>query len=605
MTDVDEVPSSLLFAELRKVAASRARMTVPQSRSGRRSMSVDTMLKKDRAGSLWKDHLPGGLADRKTPADFPSDKLREGVSVEREHASDPAIQAEIAMDHITEDPNYYPKLKRMEAGEKQAGLMDVLKTPIPGTKDWFVNTGKAGLQGAKAITGKAPIVPAMRAANSVVPRASGAMRTAGHAALRGGNSISEAEMQRLGFGDLLKSGAARPEATLKDFQEKLKPGDILLTRAVHQSLMSKIISGVQHSDFGHSALYIGNGRVIDTRNRGEGVIQTSLSEVYKKWGGGGRDIRAYAPSATAEQRDQAIARAKELLGTPYNTLGAVRLLLPAAKNKGIEPGKPKKVICSELIARAYPDLPFAAGKNRAHVLPVDIAKSPLTARVAEVNHGPAKVAFKLQGQTSVQGIPIAIENRKVSVRKGTDPDGTPWRTVYKIPYGYIKGTEGNDGEEIDAYVGPHKDATEVYVIHQHKIDGKGYDEDKVMFGFLSEADARKAYLDHYNKVGPKLLGPISTIKMDDLKKRLEQRRRHTKLSYVTGGSGSGITGNRMAMLDMDEKPERTKPGDVPSMDGTNPGTAGIVRREAGPEMATVLPTNGALANSQTGATTRL
>lgn len=392
-------------------------------------MSVTTMLKKDSAGTLWKDHLPGGLADKKKPADFPPEKLREGVQVEREHTSNPAIQTEIAMDHITEDPNYYPKLRRMEAGEKQAGLMDVLKTPIPGTKDWFVNTGKAGLQGAKAITGRAPIVPAMRAANSVVPRASGAMRTAGHAALRGGNSISEAEMQRLGFGDLLKSGS------------------------VHPAL--------------------------------------------------------------------------------------------------------------------------------------------------------AKLAYKLQGHTSVQGIPIAIENRKGSVRKGTDPDGTPWRTVYKIPYGYIQGTEGKDGEEIDAYVGPHKDAPEVYVIHQHKLDGTGYDEDKVMFGFLSEEEARKAYLAHYNKVGPKLLGPISTIRLDDLKKRLEKRRKHTKLAYVTGGSGSGITGNRMAMLDMDEKPERTKPGDVPSMDGTNPGTAGIVRREAGPEMATVMPTNGALANSQTGATTRL
>lgn len=519
MPDVPEVPVSALFAGLRKLAASRARMTVPQSRSGRRPMSVTTMLKKDQTGSLWKDHLPGGLADKKKPSDFSAAKLREGRAVEREHTSSPALQTEIAMDHIAEDPEYYPKLRRMEAGEKRAG-------------------------------------------------------------------------------------ASIAEPKLKDFQARLKPGDILLTRAVHPTLMSKIISGVQHSDFGHSALYVGGGRVIDTRNRGEGVIQTSLDDIYNKWGGG-RDIRAYAPRATEEQRSRAIARAKELVGTPYNTLGAARLLLPAAKNKGVDPGAPKKVICSELIARAYPDLPFAAEKHRAHVLPVDIAKSPLTARVAEVVHGPEKVAFKLQGQTSVQGIPIAIENRKGSVRKGTDPDGSPWRTVYKIPYGYIKDTEGNDGEEIDAYVGPNKEAPEVYVIHQHKIDGKGYDEDKVMFGFLSEEAARKAYLAHYDKSGPRLLGPISTIKLEDLKSRLEQRRKHTKLSYVTGGSGSGITGNRMAMLDMDEKPERTKPGDVPSMDGTNPGTAGIVRREAGPEMVTTLPTNGAQASSQTGATTRL
>lgn len=36
--------------------------------------------------------------------------------------------------------------------------------------------------------------------------------------------------------------------------------------------------------------------------------------------------------------------------------------------------------------------------------------------------------FKLQGHVVHQGIPIAIENRKGSVRKGVDADGTPWRT---------------------------------------------------------------------------------------------------------------------------------------------------------------------------------
>lgn len=44
-----------LFDELDKIAASRQRMTVPQTRSGRRSMSVETMLKKDREGTLFKN----------------------------------------------------------------------------------------------------------------------------------------------------------------------------------------------------------------------------------------------------------------------------------------------------------------------------------------------------------------------------------------------------------------------------------------------------------------------------------------------------------------------------------------------------------------------
>lgn len=124
--------------------------------------------------------------------------------------------------------------------------------------------------------------------------------------------------------------------------------------------------------------------------------------------------------------------------------------------------------------------------------------------------------FKLQGRTTFQGLGIAIENRKGSVRSGVDRDGKPWRTEMKHPYGYIKGTKGADGEEIDVYVGPDKKAPEAHVVHQHKSNGKGYDEDKVMLGFPSLEAARKAYLAHYNS--PKFLGPISSMPVEVLKK---------------------------------------------------------------------------------------
>lgn len=50
---VDRTHEALLD-ELTKIGASRHRMTVPQSRSGRRPMSVETMLRKDREGTLFK-----------------------------------------------------------------------------------------------------------------------------------------------------------------------------------------------------------------------------------------------------------------------------------------------------------------------------------------------------------------------------------------------------------------------------------------------------------------------------------------------------------------------------------------------------------------------
>ncbi len=142
----------------------------------------------------------------------------------------------------------------------------------------------------------------------------------------------------------------------------------------------------------------------------------------------------------------------------------------------------------------------------------------------------ADAEFKLHGHTTHQGLGIAIENRKGSVRSGVDKDGKEWRTVMRHPYGYIKNTKGADGEEVDCYVGPHKTAPHAFVVHQKKHDGS-YDEDKVMLGFKSEDHARKAYLKHYDT--PKFLGPISSVTMERLKELLASKKKLVKISEVT------------------------------------------------------------------------
>jgi hypothetical protein len=56
--------------------------------------------------------LPGGEAEGRLPSSFDPQQLRVGTRVEMEHTTDPAIAREIAMDHLVEDPLYYPKLLR-------------------------------------------------------------------------------------------------------------------------------------------------------------------------------------------------------------------------------------------------------------------------------------------------------------------------------------------------------------------------------------------------------------------------------------------------------------------------------------------------------------
>lgn len=142
-----------------------------------------------------------------------------------------------------------------------------------------------------------------------------------------------------------------------------------------------------------------------------------------------------------------------------------------------------------------------------------------------------KLPHKLHGHTQFQGLPIAIENRKGSVRSGVDKDGKPWRTVMKHPYGYIKGTKGADGDEVDVFVGPMKDGHHAYVVHQNKEDGKTYDEDKVMLGFRSSDHARTEYLKHYNN--PKFLGPVHAVPVEKLKDLIASGKKLTKISHVT------------------------------------------------------------------------
>lgn len=139
-----------------------------------------------------------------------------------------------------------------------------------------------------------------------------------------------------------------------------------------------------------------------------------------------------------------------------------------------------------------------------------------------------KLAYKLQGHTDVQGLRIAIENRKGSVRKGKDSDGHEWRTKMKAPYGYIVGTKGADDEPVDAYVGPDKKSPDAYVVHQHKDTGKGYDEDKVIIGVRSKKEAKELYLKHYDS--PKFLGPISRVSMERLKQLVASKRKLVKIS---------------------------------------------------------------------------
>ena len=131
-----------------------------------------------------------------------------------------------------------------------------------------------------------------------------------------------------------------------------------------------------------------------------------------------------------------------------------------------------------------------------------------------------------KGHIKVDGYDITIENPKGSVRRGTDANGQSWETEMHNTYGYIRGTEGVDGDHIDVFLSDTPTSGKVFVVDQVNSDGS-FDEHKVMYGFASEEDARAAYLSNYSE-GWQGLGAITPVSRKDFKKWVQSSHRKTK-----------------------------------------------------------------------------
>ena len=124
--------------------------------------------------------------------------------------------------------------------------------------------------------------------------------------------------------------------------------------------------------------------------------------------------------------------------------------------------------------------------------------------------------FKLDLRTKFQGMPVSVENDVGSVRSGTSPDGKEWSTKMKAQYGYLRGTRGVDGDELDVFIGPNADSDKVFIMHMLDPKTGNYDEDKCILGTDSRTEARKLIGAHYDS--PKFMGDITEMSIDDFKR---------------------------------------------------------------------------------------
>lgn len=146
----------------------------------------------------------------------------------------------------------------------------------------------------------------------------------------------------------------------------------------------------------------------------------------------------------------------------------------------------------------------------------DAAGADLNPTRAQIAAGTARL-----GHVRVSGLAISVENPAGSRRVDQKHAFPQWATDMTAHYGYVKGTEGSDGDHVDVFVKvgtQHDWDGTVYVIDQQDSAGK-FDEHKCMLGYASEDEACKAYLSHYSAEWK--CGPITPMSLDAFKQWLE------------------------------------------------------------------------------------
>jgi hypothetical protein len=125
-----------------------------------------------------------------------------------------------------------------------------------------------------------------------------------------------------------------------------------------------------------------------------------------------------------------------------------------------------------------------------------------------------------KGHLNLHGLRIAIETPKGAIRRGWGKDGRlKWQCRMPAHYGYVKGSVGADGDQVDVYLGPaaHDLECNVYLIDQHRLDGT-FDEHKAVLGARSEAEALRIYDAGFNDgSGPRRRRKVTAMTLEEFR----------------------------------------------------------------------------------------
>lgn len=225
----------------------------------------------------------------------------------------------------------------------------------------------------------------------------------------------------------------------------------------------------------------------------------------------------------------------ELLNDVRQVIKQAGIELAEPKTEKKEPKKPASKKSKQQQANTEPNLFdmmfFDEEQQPDNTIGATSSPEKIEEEGAKVNTNPTEAQKEAgnyqKGHINIDGYDITIENPKGSVRRGVDANGKPWETEMHNTYGYIRGTEGVDGDHIDVFLSDNPTNGSVFVVDQINPGTGEFDEHKVMYGFGSEEEAREAYQANYSK-GWKGLGNITEVSREDFKKWVESSHRKTK-----------------------------------------------------------------------------
>lgn len=228
---------------------------------------------------------------------------------------------------------------------------------------------------------------------------------------------------------------------------------------------------------------------------------------------GEESVSAGTIGRTEEESSQVDANS----GTEHDTLQSSpsrrELISPSRNQESV----PDTYVPSRMEGESLLD--YAGRVNDAHALHKEEQKVDTNPTDAQKEAGNYK-----KGHIKIDGFDITIENPRGSERSGVDAGGNAWSVTMNNTYGYIRGTEGVDGDHIDVFLGDSGNG--VYVVDQVNEDGS-FDEHKVMYGFASMDEAKEAYLSNYSS-GWKGLGNITGVSKETFKEWIDSSHRKTK-----------------------------------------------------------------------------